>query len=103
MKFLSALIPALMTGLGTLLGKVIAAFGFSIVTYVGLESLISGFKDKISASVHGVPAGLLQMFYISGGGVVLNIFLLSFHRHSLFFPFHFFHKFCKFQLVFSWR
>ena len=67
-KFLSALIPALMTGLGTLLGKVIAAFGFSIVTYVGLESLIFGFKDKISASVHGVPAGLLQMFYISGGG-----------------------------------
>lgn len=74
MKFLSALIPALMTGLGTLFGKVIAAFGFSIVTYVGLESLISVFKDKISSSVHGVPAGLLQMFYISGGGVVLNIF-----------------------------
>lgn len=75
MKFLSALIPALMTGLGTLFGKVIAAFGFSIVTYVGLESLISSFKDKISSSVHGVPAGLLQMFYISGGGTVLNIFL----------------------------
>ena len=63
-----------MTGLGSLFGRIITAFGLSAVTYVGLEVLVGNFKDKIAASVHGVPAGLLQMFYISGGGVVLNIF-----------------------------
>ena len=75
MKFRAALIPMLLSGLGTLAGRIIAAFGLSAVTYVGLEALISGFKERIAASVQGVPAGLLQIFYISGGGTVLNIFL----------------------------
>ncbi len=74
MKFLAALIPLLINGLATLFGKIIAALGITAVSYVGLEILISNFKKEISSAISGVPAGLLQMFYLSGGGVVLNIF-----------------------------
>ena len=74
MKFLAALIPFLINGLATLFGKIIAALGVTAVSYVGLELLISNFKMQILSAVSGVPAGLLQMFYLSGGGVVLNIF-----------------------------
>ena len=45
MKFLAALIPMLLNGLGTLAGRIMTAFGLSAVTYVGLEALISGFKE----------------------------------------------------------
>ncbi len=74
MRFLAALLPSLLSGLSTLLGKLLAAFGITAVTYVGFEAVISNLKAQIESSLTGVPAGLLQMFYLAGGGVVLNIF-----------------------------
>lgn len=74
MRFLAALIPMLMNALVTLIGKIIAALGITAVTYVGLEALITQFKNEITNTITGVPLGLLQLFYLSGGGVVLNIF-----------------------------
>ncbi len=84
MKFLAALIPMLINALTMLIGKIITALGITAVTYVGLEAIVDNLKQQIAQSVTGVPAGLLQMFYLSGGGVVLNIlfgcltFILSF-------------------------
>lgn len=73
MRFLSALLPSLLSGLSTLLGKLLAALGITAVTYVGFEAIIGDLKAQIESSLTGVPAGLLQMFYLAGGGVVLNI------------------------------
>lgn len=73
MRFLAALIPMLANMLATLAGRIFAALGLSVVSYVGLDLLVGRFKSAISAAVSGVPKGLLQMFYLSGGGVVLNI------------------------------
>lgn len=74
MKFLAALIPALLNMLTTLVGKIFVALGITAVIYVGLERVIAHLKNEIQVSLSGVPAGLLQMFYLAGGGVVLNIF-----------------------------
>ncbi|WP_032136943.1 DUF2523 domain-containing protein [Kingella negevensis] len=74
MKFLAALIPAFMNMLTTLIGKVLTALGITAVVYVGLESIISQLKSEIQSSLSGVPAGVLEMFYLAGGGTVLNIF-----------------------------
>ncbi len=73
MKFLSALLPSLANLLTTFLGKLIAALGLTAVTYVGLDALISQFKSQIQAALNDVPQGMLQIFYLSGGGTVLNI------------------------------
>lgn len=73
MKFLSALIPMLINGLTTLIGKVLAALGLTLVSYVGLDIIINNFKSEIKTLISNIPTGALQLFYLSGGGTVLNI------------------------------
>ena len=56
------------------------------VTYAGVDRLVSKFQHAIQESVTGAPQAMLQLFYISGGGTVLNIlfgaiaFILSFKQ-----------------------
>lgn len=69
MKFLAALIPSLMN----LFIKLLTLLGLTFVTYVGLDKIVSLFKSEILAHVTGVPNDMLQLFYLSGGGVALNI------------------------------
>lgn len=71
MKFLAALAPLLLS----VAGQIITALGITAVTYVGFDLVIGRFKTEITNLIvnSGVPVGLLQMFYLSGGGVILNI------------------------------
>lgn len=57
----------------TVVGRIVAAFGLTAITYVGFDVLIGQFKDKIQEWVSLIPEAMLQLFYMSGGGVVLNI------------------------------
>lgn len=78
MKFIAALIPAFANLLATFAGKLLVSLGITAVTYVGLERVVKQFTDKITSNVTGVPHDILQIFYISGGGVALNIILGAF-------------------------
>ncbi|WII93507.1 DUF2523 domain-containing protein [Kingella negevensis] len=69
MKLLAALIPLLQN----LIIKFLAALGLTAITYTGLDKLISNFKHEITTNITGLSNDLLQFFYISGGGVALNI------------------------------
>ena len=71
MKFRAALAPLLIN----VVARIFTALGLTAVTYVGFDLIISRFKQEITGLLlgSGAPAGLLQMFYISGGGVVMNI------------------------------
>lgn len=69
MKFLAALIPMLKN----LLIKLLSIFGLTAITYVGLEQIVNMFKSQITSFIKGVPSEMLQLFYLSGGGVALNI------------------------------
>ena len=70
MKFLAMLVPYI---LNHLVKHILIAFGVSIITYVGFDMVIGNLKEQIIASMGAVPAGAIQIFYIAGGGVVLNI------------------------------
>lgn len=70
MKFLAALLPMLLS----VAGRIFTALGLTAITYVGLDVLVGRFKNEIFNSVSGAPQAVLQFFYLSGGGVVLNIF-----------------------------
>lgn len=84
MKFIALLLPMLMN----VAARVLAAFGFTLVTYIGFAALVDQFKNQISEWVSLVPDSMLQLFYISGGGVALNIlfgmltFIVSFKSMS---------------------
>lgn len=73
MKFLSALIPLFINALMTLIGKIIVAFGLTFVSYIGLDMIVNNFKTEIRELISYAPQGALQLFYLSGGGTVLNI------------------------------
>lgn len=75
MKFLAALIPTLLSGLRSLIGQFLVALGITAVTYQGMEHLLANFKQQITANITGLPNDFLQLFYLSGGGVALNIIL----------------------------
>ncbi len=70
MKFLAALLPMLLT----FAGRILTALGITAITYVGFDIIINQLKAYMTQSLSGVSAGALQLFYISGGGVILNIF-----------------------------
>lgn len=73
MKFLAALIPSLINALSYLFVRFITAIGLTAVSFVGLDMLIREFKSEIKQLLLAVPNGALQLFYLAGGGVVLNI------------------------------
>lgn len=82
MKLLAALLPLLLS----VAGRIMTALGLMAVTYKGVDIMVSRFQQAITDSVTGVPQAMLQLFYISGGGTVLNIlfgaiaFILSFKQ-----------------------
>lgn len=82
MKLLAALLPLLLS----VAGRIMTALGLMAVTYTGVDIMVSRFQQEITQSVTGAPQAMLQLFYISGGGTVLNIlfgaiaFILSFKQ-----------------------
>ena len=82
MKLLAALLPLLLN----VAGRIMTALGLMAVTYKGVDIIVSHFQQAITDSVTGAPQAMLQLFYISGGGTVLNIlfgaiaFILSFKQ-----------------------
>lgn len=56
----------------TVAGRLIAAFGLSFVTYVGLNEVQSRIVAAIAENLNTIPKEALQISYIAGLGVVLN-------------------------------
>ena len=56
----------------TVAGRLIAAFGLSFVTYVGLNEVQSRIVAAIAENLNTIPKEALQIAYIAGLGVVLN-------------------------------
>lgn len=69
MRFLAALLPLLTT----LVGKIFAALGLTAVIYVGFDAMVDKFKALIVQHVGSMGADWLGLFYLVGGGTVLNI------------------------------
>ncbi|PKU09588.1 hypothetical protein CWI58_03185, partial [Neisseria meningitidis] len=62
------------------------ALGLMAVPYSGVDRLVAHFEQAITSSIRGAAQAMLQLFYITGGGTVLNIllgaigFILSFKQ-----------------------
>lgn len=56
----------------TVAGRIIAAFGLSFVSYVGMNEIQQFLMEAINAQIGGFPDEALQIVMIAGLGVMLN-------------------------------
>lgn len=56
-----------------ILGRILAALGFSVVTITGFEVAVSTVRDRLVSSINQLPAEVLNVFLLSGAGVALGM------------------------------
>jgi hypothetical protein len=56
-----------------LLARIILSLGFSVVTMVGMDSVMSGLKAGLVSSLGAMPADGLNLFLLAGGGQAAGI------------------------------
>lgn len=56
-----------------LVAKVLLALGFSIITITGFEIVIGQLKDMVIGGVNALPAEILGLFLLAGGGKALGL------------------------------
>ena len=69
------LLPWLLSIVGSLVGRVLLALGFSVVTIVGFEVAVTQLKGQLVASANSMPADIFNLFLMAGGGIAMNAIL----------------------------
>lgn len=52
-----------------LLGRILTALGFSIVSITGMTVAINTARDAMISGVNSMPADMLNVFLLGGGGI----------------------------------
>lgn len=58
-----------------LLGRILTALGFSVVTITGMDAIFTQLKASLSAGLSGLGVDMLNAFLIAGGGEALGIII----------------------------
>ena len=56
-----------------IIGRILTALGFSVVTIVGFDVAITAAKTQVVGKINSLPADLLNVFLLGGGGIGLGI------------------------------
>jgi hypothetical protein len=56
-----------------LMSRILVALGFSVVSIVGLDAIFTQLKAQLSADFAALPADMLNLFLLAGGGTGLGI------------------------------
>lgn len=56
-----------------LLGRILTALGFSVVTITGMDAIFTQLKSNLTTGLSGLGADMLNVFLIAGGGEALGI------------------------------
>lgn len=68
-----ALAPFLLSMVGSIVGRVLLALGFAVVTFAGMDIAIDGLKNVVSQGVSQLPSMVFDLFMLAGGGHSLNM------------------------------
>ena len=71
--FIASLLGGLINIAGTLAGQVLIAVGISVVTYTGVDLVLTGLKASALASIQSLPPGLPALLAYLKVGVCINI------------------------------
>lgn len=55
------------------IGRILAALGFSVVSIVGMDQIFQQLKTQLVQGMGGIPADMLNVFLLAGGGQCLGI------------------------------
>ena len=58
-----------------MLGRILAALGFSVVSIVGFDAAVDFLRSRLVASVNALPADMLGVFLLAGGGHAVGMIL----------------------------
>ncbi len=58
-----------------MIGRILAAIGFSVITITGFELVISTLKNAVKDGINTLPADTLNLFLYAGGGQGLGMIL----------------------------
>lgn len=56
-----------------LLGRILASLGFSVITIVGMQAVMTQLKNQFVNQMNSLPGDMLNVFLLSGGGVALGM------------------------------
>lgn len=56
-----------------LIAKIMLSLGFSVVSIVGLQAALAGLKSQFTSSINTLPADMIALFLIGGGGIGCGI------------------------------
>lgn len=56
-----------------LLARILTAIGFSVVSVVGMNAMLNQLRQYFVTSVNSLPADVLNLFLIAGGGTAAGI------------------------------
>lgn len=67
------LAPFLLGLVGSLVGRVLASLGMSVITVVGVEAVMGQLKNEVVNAANSLPADVFGLFLLLGGGVAINL------------------------------
>jgi len=71
--FIAALIGALVSAAGTIVGKVLISLGIGYVAYTGMDVSITWVRDQALANLSGLGADIVNMAGVLRIGSAINI------------------------------
>lgn len=58
-----------------LVGRIITALGFSVVTVTGMTIAVQAVRDQFISSINSMPGDILNVFLYAGGGVAFGMIM----------------------------
>lgn len=55
------------------IGRILAALGFSVVSILGMESMLASIRTQLVNGLAGMSADMFNVFLLAGGGQALGI------------------------------
>ncbi|MDO8652073.1 MAG: DUF2523 domain-containing protein [Undibacterium sp.] len=63
----------LLAMLTPMIGRILAALGFSVVTVLGMEGILSQVRTSLVSGLGGMSGDMFNVFLLAGGGQALGI------------------------------
>lgn len=69
----AVLVTFLISIVGSIVGRVLASLGLSVVTIRGVDKAIGLLRGNLVNAVNALPSDMLNIFLMAGGGIAVNL------------------------------
>lgn len=65
----------LLSLVGPIIGRILLALGFSVITITGMDLVIGQIKNQIVSGASSMAGDVFALFQIAGGGIAMGIIM----------------------------